>query len=647
MKQTWLTRQSTRFFWSLVRDMPLNEFIILLSCGKTIPNFYVFDHVERSACVFRPGGVPWPVEYILGHHHPKHVLQSKRRVSLQTLGQALFDWEHRLRWKFALANKRPNPWQFLRGRSDAITPCDFVLPRSFSDFCNDTRSAIYNEILKTRGRTKSCRSLFNNLFGVIRLGLQLLKIGPYQAIRTDKDGGFVLVAKEVLLPEKLRLLSNSDRYFEVSRPPDFSESVVRGFVNTVLSNCPHHLQGEDKTEFLSSILHSIRGRSGRAFSKLKCTLKTHKDPGSVSWRGIHSTVKSPFSSAISFVVSCLRPILSSLDHLLKNSEALVKKLGSLPVPEDSHFMKIDVKEFFMEGLHSQFVRYSTEFVDPQWRHFYRSVLQYLLETQFVEVEDLDTRLWKTLKGSGMGLGFSGELADITFFASVEKRMLEDRRFLQQHAVHLYVRFKDDIFVILGGTHRSRVNFGRFLREQSSVWTLELESVSKFSCSFLDLNISKGARWKSTGLLDVGIHHKPTGLHQPLAPHSAHSPHVHSAWPRGLLARARRLCNTKSLFHEECLHLKRLLSARFGTTYADSILKHVPKRPPSFAHQDFVTSRLVIPYHREWDVSRVRSVLRMVQERHQSALLSDFGSPIRVQICYSLAGPHLYLRLAKL
>lgn len=117
-----------------------------------------------------------------------------------------------------------------------------------------------------------------------------------------------------------------------------------------------------------------------------------------------------------------------------------------------------------------------------------------------------------------------------------------------------MRFKDDILIILGGTRVSRLNFFTSLREQSSVWSLEVESVRFSACNYLDLNIAKGAKWRSSGLLDVGIHHKPTGLHQPLAPHSAHSPHVHVAWPKGLLTRAKRLCNTKSLFHLEVLHL---------------------------------------------------------------------------------------------
>ena len=211
----------------------------------------------------------------------------------------------------------------------------------------------------------------------------------------------------------------------------------------------------------------------------------------------------------------------------------------------------------MEGLHCEFVQYSAEFVEMKWRPFYKAVLQHILETQFLEVESLDGCLWKALKGSGMGLGFSGELADITFYATVERAFVNDPTFLREHSVELYVRFKDDILVILGGTHASRISFFKSLRERSPVWKLEAESVDEFSCHFLDLTLAKGGRWKSTGLLDVGIYHKPTSLHQPLAPHSAHSAHVHLAWPKGMITRAKRLCNTRSMFHLEVLHLKLL------------------------------------------------------------------------------------------
>jgi len=136
--------------------------------------------------------------------------------------------------------------------------------------------------LKTRGRTKHARRNFYNCFGVIKLGLRLLKDGPYQAIRVDKDGGFALVAKNQVLPEMLQILSNPQRYCEVSRPLDFCVSVVRGFVDVVCYNLPGHLGEEEKLFFLRSVLRSVKGRVKNVVSRLKCTIKTHKGTDKVS-----------------------------------------------------------------------------------------------------------------------------------------------------------------------------------------------------------------------------------------------------------------------------------------------------------------------------------------------------------------------------
>lgn len=89
--------------------------------------------------------------------------------------------------------------------------------------------------------------------------MQLLGRGPYRAVRTDKDGGFVLVPKHVFIPELLEILSNDHRYAEVSKTFDFGESVVHGVVDIVLSNVPGHLEDDEKTSFLRSILQPLRG----------------------------------------------------------------------------------------------------------------------------------------------------------------------------------------------------------------------------------------------------------------------------------------------------------------------------------------------------------------------------------------------------
>ena len=58
----------------------------------------------------------------------------------------------------------------------------------------------------------------------------------------------------------LQILSNPQRYCEVSRPLDFCVSVVRGFVDIVCYNLPGHLGEEEKLFFPRSVLHSVQGK---------------------------------------------------------------------------------------------------------------------------------------------------------------------------------------------------------------------------------------------------------------------------------------------------------------------------------------------------------------------------------------------------
>lgn len=105
-------------------------------------------------------------------------------------------------------------------------------------------------------------------------------------------------------------------------------------------------------------------------------------------------------------------------------------------------------------------------------------------------------------------------------------------------------------------------------------------------------------------------------------HTRHIAHMFIclAWPKGMITRAQRLCSARSMFHLEVSHLKRLLAARFGTPYADHILKPIPKHPPSVASHEYLTSRLIIPYHSAWELSRFRSILRKVQSRYHASCL---------------------------
>ena len=67
---------------------------------------------------------------------------------------------------------------------------------------------------------------------------------------------------------------------------------------------------------------------------------------------------------------------------------------------------------------------------------------FLLENQFVM--DLESgSIRQCIRGSGMGLCFSGEIADLVFYRLSETTFLESSR----HAITSYDRSKDDIFCV--------------------------------------------------------------------------------------------------------------------------------------------------------------------------------------------------------
>lgn len=88
--------------------MPLLEFCRLLQCGRFVPDIMFFNHVARTIEHFAPLSLPWPVEYLLAHHSPKHIFGGSRLPSLGTIGKSLVNWENKLRWRLALSEKPQN-----------------------------------------------------------------------------------------------------------------------------------------------------------------------------------------------------------------------------------------------------------------------------------------------------------------------------------------------------------------------------------------------------------------------------------------------------------------------------------------------------------------------------------------------------------
>ena len=213
-------------------------------------------------------------------------------------------------------------------------------------------------------------------------------------------------------------------------------------------------------------------------------------------------------------------------------------------------------------------------------------------------------------------------------------------------VHCYLRFKDDILIILSCDRARRLALINRMKLLSRVWALKVESIDDSERQFLNLHISKGETWRSTGHLDTRIFHRahPNVKFFLLA---GYMRLTHKAWLRGMVTRAYRLCSSKASALQEVQHLKCMVGARLGVDYAEQL---IPSCPPAASHRNQfggITSRVILPFFRHWQFGSLASVVRRTSEEHEDAISRILGCCIRVQLCYTLPAPHLHVRFLRI
>jgi hypothetical protein len=189
-------------------------------------------------------------------------------------------------------------------------------------------------------------------------------------------------------------------------------------------------------------------------SRLMVTVKTHKNP--VTVRLIHSSVNSCFNGLGAALNRVLQPKLIGLSHLCTCSEDVAEKLAGLPTTASCLLLKLDISDFYLTGEH-EFItaEVGASIVDRDERQFVLSSLRVLFPLQFVSHNfdpgsELHT-VYRVEQGSGIGLKHAGAVSDWLFWVRVEKGLLQRKAAL---GVLMYLRFRDDLFVVLEGINFS-------------------------------------------------------------------------------------------------------------------------------------------------------------------------------------------------
>ena len=617
-------------FISLTKNLSIRELHNLTKCGKGASGVYVWCPESRHAYVPACGQLCWMVEYLLAHHHKKHVFAFRRPPRMSEIGKALSNWGHKVRWRYTLKDVDSGNWSFIKSKATWVRPCTAEIPCAIEAYIKDVQTNVFEACRSNRYR----RLGTSNMSGIVRHALVKLKCGPWAAIPTDKDGGFALVKKQTLADFALSCM-NSDCYQEVVWNDDSTFHFLE-YYSHVAAECGRIFDDNSLTKALLSGLAA--GHGFRLCSTIGFRVKTHKPSGQVGLRLLHQSSRHPMAPAMRLLSSFLTPILRSFPHILKDSEHFLVQLSTVHVPDGYKIVKFDIKDFFMSGLHADLLNETTSLVpEGAKRDVFRALLDEVLRSQHVRLVNHNNAAWRVMVGSGMGIVCSGEVSDAAFLKMAEIGFILDPSTRTKYSILHYSRFKDDGLIILGGSSASRLEFMREFKRRSRFFKIVVESISETCATMLDVSLFKGKRWKFTGILDHTIHYKDTSQWLPLSAQSAHPNNVHSSWPRMQWKRIGRRCSSAiaGAKHQDAFAQKLKKSGiiiNFSCGHLD--------RPYHSNHKKPGCSRIILPFRLQWSFARLSTVISRTDARHRPILSSPDFPVASTVVSWKLGGTHL-------
>jgi hypothetical protein len=96
-------------------------------------------------------------------------------------------------------------------------------------------------------------------------------------------------------------------------------------------------------------------------------------------------------------------------HIMESTAQFVKSISKVRPKQSHKFYQLDIKDYFMSGEACELIDDAVNIIcdDNVLKGLVRRALDLLLSCQFVEAPGLPGRLWRTIRGNGMGLPHSG------------------------------------------------------------------------------------------------------------------------------------------------------------------------------------------------------------------------------------------------
>lgn len=370
-------------------------------------NIYLVDVESKS--VRHPESfaeVPWPVIWMLAGHSRKHIMQTKLPSLSETAAQVT-SAANKLCWSHWHSGHIPEAkeWWWLRPRKKFTPECPHVAPPELKWLIGklkaEVRNATASALQLYRGRTASTPLL-------ARLAGKCLRLWDLMALPSDKDSGFCLVCKKDL--PRLIDLSIKPGIYSSSEMGKVTSSAVHGGYSSVISG----IFNSSKDENLRDVL---RGTSGTMLCRAQFTVKSHKNPGSVVLRILHSSLGHKYIPLAKWIVHMVKPQLKALSHIYSDSTSMLRAMREVRITDRTLLVKADVRDFYLSGNPEFLAKSFSSFAAAADRdNVFRATL-HILSHQYLHLGD---SIVQCNTGAGMGFLFSGEVADAGFYREVEE-----------------------------------------------------------------------------------------------------------------------------------------------------------------------------------------------------------------------------------
>ena len=203
---------------------------------------------------------------------------------------------------------------------------------------------------------------------------------------------------------------------------------------------------EQEPELARELRKSLSVPGAAIEVQLVSSCKSHKPPGAVKFRNIHSAPRHAFASLAMWSAKQHSEPLRQFPTLYRDTRDFIHNISALRALLEHYFVRLDIEEIFMSG-DPEILAYDAAGLSDEGprKRLLREVDFFLPTHQFVASERHPEWLWRVQKGSGMEMKNSGELSNAAFAFLVERWCLKPDT-LSAFAIDLDGRFKDDIIV---------------------------------------------------------------------------------------------------------------------------------------------------------------------------------------------------------